>query len=125
MTTQSLFEIAVPVKDNAGAVVPEGRHFAFENECMHRVGGYSKMPDIDGAWRNAEGRIFYDRMRSYRVLTDRDTALHLVSVALRIYQDQEAIFLSEIGRAWIIPRTLSNDQLDRHARLVGALAGEF
>ena len=122
MAVKSLFEIAVPVRDNVGRTVPHGRHAAFETSIMVKCGGYTVMPDVDGAWRDDDGRIYYDRMRSYRVACSADEMRELVKIANGIYADQVAFFVAEIGRAWIVPRALSDNQLFRYTRTAGALA---
>lgn len=122
MRTMSLFEIAVPVKDNAGDIVPEGRHFAFETIIMQSAGGYTAMPPDDGAWRDDKGHIYYDRMRSYRVMCDRETLVHMVEAAERIYADQVAFFVAEIGRAWVVPAKMKPGQVGKYLLFAGGLA---
>lgn len=100
-----LFEIAVPTKANDGASYDVALSM-WEDVVLKTAGGFTRMPDVDGYWRDpSNGKLYKDRMRGYRVALggyhERDT---LVREAFKIFPDQVAIFVSEIGSATIVNR---------------------
>ncbi len=118
MPMKSLFEIAVPVRDNNDKPIPKGKNLAFETFLLSSVGGYTRMPATEGAWSDGK-RVYYDEMRAYRIACDPDTMRQIVKLAFAVYSDQAAIFVAEIGRAWIIPRNMGDGQLYRFTREAG------
>lgn len=98
-----LFEIAVPAVDNAGKATPL---FDFETALISIVRGFTKLLVAEGTWVSPEGKTYVDSMQCYRVACSADRMREVIVSAARIFADQEALFVSEIGRAWIVPTEL-------------------
>lgn len=99
-----LFEIALPVKANDGADYAEALA-AWEERALAVAGGFTRLPDADGAWRDpSDGKVYRDRMRGYRVMCNRREFTSLTYDAFRLFPDQVAIFTATIGSATVYDR---------------------
>lgn len=99
-----VYEIALPATLPDGSPC-EGKHFAFQSLCLQEAGGYTIRPDGDGAWYNPQdGQTYYDRMRPYRIACEQLVMSRLLDAAFHIWQEEKAIFVTEIGEAMIVPR---------------------
>lgn len=102
--TGKLYEIALPALDNAGKSYANA-HMEYRRFLLMAFGGYTKAPTADGAWRDpATGRIYRDKMTSYRILWPCTDMPNLIDKAFELFPDQVALFVSEIGTAEIVPR---------------------
>lgn len=100
----TLFEIQLPQRDNAGRFTTLALK-AFEQEALTVAGGFSRCAPIEGAWRDgAEGKDYYDTMIPYRIACTRLQFTRLRGAAFRLFPDQIAIMVAEIGTAEIIMR---------------------
>ena len=94
-----LWEFQLPEATNAGDPYVLSLH-EWEDTALGHAGGYTRLPAGDGFWR--DGQVTYqDRMVLYRVLCDRDTMQTLLDAAFRLFPDQTAIFVADIGTATI------------------------
>lgn len=99
-----IFEIALPAKMPDGRPC-EGKHFAFQSLALQEAGGYTIRPDGEGAWYNpSDGVTYYDTMRPYQIATEEGVMARLIEAAFRIWPDEKAIFVSEVGTAHIMVR---------------------
>lgn len=95
------FEIALPTVTNDGKEYSDALQ-RWEGCALAIAGGFTRRPDGDGHWRDPDtGRVFVDRMRSYRVACDAKEFARLLGIAFDLFPDQLAIFTAEIGEATI------------------------
>lgn len=96
-----LFEIALPVFENNGRSY-EASLLAWEELALERAGGFTRRPDGVGQWGDCDrGRIYEDVMRPYHVACSAETMAALLADAFKLFPDQVAIFVAEIGTATI------------------------
>ena len=96
-----LYEIIIPVTDNAGNRWPKAFTDSWEDCLLTLFGGFTRV-DVQGAWIGEGGKRFDDRSYAYRVASDQDdVGLQLVTSASRRFTDQEAFCVAVIGEAWI------------------------
>ncbi len=105
-----LFEMQIPVAPNCSGFIfvtdadgnfTREHHEKFFALVADLCGGYSVLPQIDGFWVG-DGKTYSEKMIPVRfaIESDFDSIVALVEFAKRHY-DQEAIFVAEIGTAWI------------------------
>ena len=98
-----LYEIAIPLCNNAGlSTTPERK--AWEKTVLKLSGGYTRLPAADGAWGDDSGKVFLDRVYSYRLACSAEVFAAVLAEAFRVFSDQLAIFTAEIGTATIHER---------------------
>lgn len=97
-----LYEILIPEVTNRGVSTFDTRK-SFETYIFEKLGGFTRLSSVYGAWRG-RGGDFFERMVPYRVLCTEDIFADITAEAFLFFDDQEAIFISEIGEAQIVHR---------------------
>lgn len=99
-----LYEIALPLRSNAGACY-HAELCAWEAHALGYAGGFTRRPDGDGQWQDPKsGKVYRDVMRPYRIACKPKVFARLLDRAFDLFADQEAIFTAEIGTAKIVAR---------------------
>lgn len=101
----NLYEIQIPVRTNDGKGYGPQR-YAFEKWLLQYAGGYSRLPDIAGAWLDA-GKVYAEAMVPYHVACSAEAFEKIISAAFDLFRDQHAIFYAEIGEATIRHRAIA------------------
>lgn len=92
-----LFEIVLPVLDNSGADITPA-HKAWLLEALAKAGGYTRLGEVSGVWRDPNAGIVYpDTSVIYRVACWERVWRDLVSAAFDLFPDQASIAWAEIG----------------------------
>jgi hypothetical protein len=99
----NLYQFTLPVYTNNRDSY-EKAHAFFQEYVLKTVGGYTDHGQVDGYWKNAEGREFRDRNRIYTVATTPAIQDNLIAKAFDLFPDQEAIYSAQIGEATITMR---------------------
>ncbi len=109
------FEILIPVAPNKGepttdemyakldfnkdgTIFNKAHHGTFIRKVLTVAGGYSWLPEIDGAWVNSHCEVVKEKMIPIRVACTDENIKEIASFAKQHYE-QEAIFVLEIGTA--------------------------
>jgi hypothetical protein len=96
-----VYQFALPTDDNAGA----GYQLAltlWEQQALDLAGGFTDLGERPGSWRGDGGAIYSEIMQWYEVATDVTTKNRLMREAVRLFPDQKAFYVSELGRAEIV-----------------------
>lgn len=102
-----LATILIPLHDNAAATFAPAHHTAFEIALATRFGGFTLLPgEHHGGWIS-DARLYSDRTRAYQVAVA-DLLLGAADIIAAAehaadHYRQEAIFVSYLGLAAIIP----------------------
>lgn len=97
--------LLIPVADNDAIVFDPAHHIAFEIALATRFGGFTLLPgDHHGGW--IADRLYTDRTRAYQVAVA-DLLLGAAEITAAAdaadHYRQEAIYVSYLGHATIIP----------------------
>lgn len=65
----------------------------------------------DGVWKNDAGDEFKDQVALYTVACDELSADKLTAAAFRLFPDQEAFLVVDLGEARILPRPVRSEVL--------------
>lgn len=104
MIEQNLYEIALPVNANNGHPYEHALE-QWEKEALAAAGGFTRMPDAAGFWRDTDtGKVYADAMRGYRLACDDVVIRRLIQRAWSLFPDQLAFFVARIGSATIVYR---------------------
>lgn len=76
----------------------------WENFAAEIAGGYTRLGEVRGAWRDPNGAMIYEPMMQYQVATTHDQWRRLVALAFELFPNEQAIFWAEIGTATIETR---------------------
>lgn len=100
------YQIIIPTERNncGGSYLKEiGR---FEDYLLTTFGGFTRLPTSHGAWRDPKtGTIYRDVVIPYQVAFKNQWDIENVRArALRIFDDQEAIYTTSIGTSHIAYR---------------------
>lgn len=100
------FNLLIPVRGNDGAAFSKAHHAAFEGEALAAFGGFSLLPGlVVGGW--AQGGVVYsDDLYPYVVvgsLLD-GGKVRALAVWATVHYGQEAIYVSALGVAEIVPK---------------------
>lgn len=98
------YEILIPRLTNSGARYQNNEHGRFEDAVFRAAGGFSALPEVAGAWRNSNGKAFWECMIPYRIMCHEQTMQQLIAEAFRLFGDQEAIFCADIGHGHVYTR---------------------
>ncbi len=100
----NLYEFALPTKANNGDDYSDALK-AWEDIALNRCNGFTRMPDVDGFWRDGDdGKVYADRMRGYRIACKPAQMRAMRDDAFRLFPDQVALFVATIGTADIVSR---------------------
>lgn len=99
--------ILIPLHDNAGVTFAPAHHTAFELRLADVFGGFTLVPgEHHGGWIQ-DARLYVDRTRAYQIGVDNllGRAADIIAAAEHAadHYRQEAIFVSYLGNAEIIP----------------------
>lgn len=99
--------ILIPLASNEGAMFAPTHHTAFELYLAEVFGGVTRLPgEFWGAWIDA-GTLYGDATRAYQIavsgLVERGAAVHAAAEHAAAHYRQEAIYVSYLGQAEIIP----------------------
>ena len=107
---ENLYEILIPVKPNdvkpfdlrynADGGFTDEHHKEFFENILTAVGGYTKLPTVEGAWMG-DKKLYIEAMIPVRVMTDSETIDYLANIA-KTHYEQEAIFVANLGTAKIV-----------------------
>lgn len=105
----NLYQFNIPTNTNAGLSYELARK-SWAAEALTLAGGYTLLPGFaEGFWKG-EGspRVYKDTMAIYHVACD-PVVLKALKVAFwRLFPDQEALFLADLGPAYIEPRPVED-----------------
>jgi hypothetical protein len=97
--------IYVPAADNDGATFTPTHHAMFEAFILDRFGGLTRATqEVEGVWKNQDGRTFTDRNLVYLVALQsilEGERLREVLGFAKLHYRQEAIFFRYLGIAEI------------------------
>lgn len=101
-----LYEIALPMRANDGSSY-RAAHERFADWALSYAGGVTIFPKADGVWQDEKlpGVVYHDKMVAYRVHCDLGIKNALVTMAMTLFHDQVAIFVSDVGTAEIVYRS--------------------
>lgn len=88
------FELILPLADNRGKPT-DNLHRVFQTAALDMAGGYTKRPSGEGAWKDTDGRVYYDRMVPYHFACDRETFDRIKALAFSLFADQKALYWRE------------------------------
>lgn len=104
---KNLYEILIPISPNEGednificdslGRFSEEYHNEFLETILNKAGGYTKCPNVDGAWKGDE-TTYLEQMMPIRIYADEHTMGELALLAKTRYS-QEAIFVATLGTA--------------------------
>lgn len=94
-----LYEILIPIQDNAGALYPVGLCSAFLQSIAARTGGYTLAGTVKGMWRDDSGAEYYDACSAIRVACEPDDMAAIIADALATFADQKCILSYVIADA--------------------------
>ncbi len=98
-----LYEFALPLRTNAGASY-QAAHSKWTDFALGYCEGVTIFPAATGLWRDKSGKMYSDKMVSYRVLCAQGVMEQLRSLAFDLFHDQVALFVSDLGTAEITYR---------------------
>jgi hypothetical protein len=101
-----LYEILVPVLTNDGKST-HGARLAFEGELVRLSGGYTRLEPVEGAWvEEPGGGVQVETMQPYRFTGEPGTTvcMDVLAAAMRLFSDQKAVFIADLGEAMIHAR---------------------
>lgn len=93
-----LYRFTLPLATNAGLSTEKARK-DWEQEALKLAGGFTLLPFADGAWRDDTGRTMKDRVALYEVGCAPKIGLALADCFWRLFPDQEALFIAQLGTA--------------------------
>lgn len=96
MRSNTRLEFLVPIADNDGVPFTDSAFTSLEDFLVGLAGGFTRRPDVEGAWEAPDGRIMRDRSRSYVLSVPDDVAdrtATLLDTEVRRRFRQEATFL--------------------------------
>lgn len=96
MQSHTRLELLVPLADNSGTPFADSTFAAFEDLLVNVAGGFTRRPDVEGAWKAPDGRVIRDRSRSYVVSVPdavADRTASILDTQVRRRFRQEATFL--------------------------------
>lgn len=97
-----LFRFTLPTHTNAGLSYELARK-AFSREALKVAGGFTEQPIAQGVWEG-DSRTYRETVVCYDVATDTGGSQALLEAAFRLFPDQEAIFVADLGSCAIHAR---------------------
>lgn len=110
------YQVMIPFNRNADSKGRPGKPYLQEGKrweewLLNAFGGFTRLPVSHGVWRDpATGAVYSDAMIPYQVAvgTDHDHG-RLTSMALKIFDDQLAIYTTYIGASFITDRGVAQE----------------
>lgn len=83
----------------------EGARVAFEMHCVRTLGGITQAPIVQGQWYSEKsGRVMRDTTIPYYISCESSAIAGIMEHAFKLFPDQEALFVTELGGAYILSR---------------------
>lgn len=98
-----LFQFLLPTHTNEGRSYEHARK-AFKAEALKIAGGYTSLPFAEGNWKGPDGRIYPEHMEPVQIGCTAEIAAKLVEAMLRIFPDQQAVSIMQLGEIEIVSR---------------------
>ncbi|HLZ23656.1 MAG TPA: hypothetical protein VKQ30_16215 [Ktedonobacterales bacterium] len=104
MSKLTMYRFFLPLATNAGLSTEHARK-AWEAEALKLAGGFTLNAFADGVWKSPDApRVFKDRIAPYDVACEPRVGAALEDAFWRLFPDQEALALVNLGPASIISR---------------------
>lgn len=98
------FLFLAPVHRNDGGSY-EGARIAFEMHCVKTLGGITEGPQVKGQWYSEKsGRVMRDINIPYYISCEPAQIAGIMCEAFKLFPDQEALFVTDTGPAYILDR---------------------
>lgn len=84
MSIESLVEYSILVPDamNNGAALDKGQRESLESMLLDLFGGFTRVSDLFGAWKDASGKVWADAITEYRLgVPDTEGSLSAIRMA--------------------------------------------
>jgi len=94
---KGLYQFLLPVRSNNGAISYEKARIAWEKLALTNAGGFTYLGQHQGVWQSPTAVAVRDDIHLYQVLCDQAAAHLLYGEAFKLFPDQEAFLLAEIG----------------------------
>lgn len=91
-----LFQFLIPVYDNEGQPYA-GEHARLERWLVDTIGGYTKLPEVRGGWKDPSGEVYEEPMIPYQIACETDRSWEILGVIANLFPDQQAFFYADIG----------------------------
>ncbi len=99
----NLYQFNLPTNTNAGLTYGPART-SWEAEALKLAGGYTLAPGFaSGVWKG-ESRVYKETIAVYQVACEPRVGAALEDAFWRLFPDQEALFVADLGPASIINR---------------------
>ena len=95
-----LYQIPLPILDNAGTEYTELARKNFLSVVLHHAGGYTLLPEAEGAWRDNEtGKTYYDAVTPVQFALDDGAWKGRVILAAfhQCFPDQLCAMVADLG----------------------------
>lgn len=90
-----LYRFTLPTHTNAGLSYELARK-GFSREALTVAGGFTEQPIAQGVWEG-DARTYRETVVSYDVATNEEGSAKLLAAAFRLFPDQEALFVADLG----------------------------
>ena len=97
-----LYQFILPVRSNDGRQSYEKARIAWVSRAVDIAGGITECGTMQGAYRMASGDIAREEVATYLVASSSNGREELIRLAFKLFPDQEALYVSEIGTTTII-----------------------
>ena len=95
-----LYQFNLPTHTNAGRNTEAARR-SWAGEALAKAGGYTELPRARGVFRGVH-QDYDEGVIAYQVACEPDVAQALLADAFLFFPDQEALFVVDLGAAFIV-----------------------
>ncbi len=99
MTPMTRLDLIVPKFSNEHVAFTDANFLTFERFLVDLCRGFTRHGDVEGAWKNKEGRIYRDQSRLYSVAVPIDLADQVAATIGEVVRrafSQEAAFIEQV-----------------------------